>query len=120
MGAHRSYLAFVGQIRPTEITFISMSFNSSSQKYTNFRVHTYPPMEVNPFHTDCAASVQSETHAAPSVPASCFLLTSPPSCSSCPSGVRRPPTGASSNGPARQCVPHPTALPPTLPGREGT
>jgi hypothetical protein len=67
----------VGQIQPTEIMFISVSFNSSSQKYANFRVHTYPPREVNPFHTDHAGSVQSD-----------LLLSPPPTFSSC----RRPPT----------------------------
>jgi hypothetical protein len=67
----------VGQIQPTEIMFISVSFNSSSQKYANFRVHTYPPREVNPFHTDHAGSIQSD-----------LLLSPPPTFSSC----RGPPT----------------------------
>jgi hypothetical protein len=110
MGTHRSYLISMGQIQPTKITFISMSFNSSSQKYANFRVHTYPPMEVKPFHTNRAYSIQSETHA------SCFILASPPFCSSRPSGARYPPTGASPDspdGPTRPTAP--LTAPPTRP-----
>jgi hypothetical protein len=49
MGTHGSYLISMGQIQPTKITFISMSFNSSSQKYANFCVHTYHRWKLSLF-----------------------------------------------------------------------
>jgi hypothetical protein len=59
MGTHGSYLTSVGQIRPTEITFISVCFNSRPRKFPNFRVHTYPPTEATFFPIDHAATRSS-------------------------------------------------------------